>query len=105
MNEHDQTIARMAVAKMMTDNYDADPPDLAEWARALRGCAELYRHAADHLDADPPRFREAANALVPAIKTATDLHREIILAYALSGQAADEMLERLRNGLKNGSGA
>lgn len=103
-DEHEQMINRMAVAKMVRDRWEADPPDVEEWARALEGCSQLYALAAEHLRSDPPRHVEAARCVAVATKSGADLHPQIVLAYAMSGQAMDDFMGKVRDDLARHNG-
>lgn len=92
----DDLSKRALVGKMMTDAFEAEPPDTEEWARALEGCAELYRRAAQHLRTDPVSFQEAFRCVMPAVETGADIAQQVRLAYVLSGEATDDFMDVLR---------
>lgn len=94
---HEDLVNRMVVGKMMREQWEADPPDPAEWARALEGCAELYRHAAAHLQADPPRYAEAVRCVALALDTGNEIRGQATLAYAMSGQAFNDFMDNVRS--------
>lgn len=91
---------RMMVGKMAQDEWEANPPDIEEWARALEGCSTLFAKAAEHLRADPPNYEEAGRCLGVATRVGEELAPQVALAYAMSGQAADSMLRRIRDSLQ-----
>ena len=85
-----------AVAQIAQEAYDDSPPDIEQWVEALKGFGKLWEFAASHLQADPPAFAEAARCIAAAVNGGNDLHRQISLAYVLSGQATDEFMNTLR---------
>lgn len=102
MDERDAMIARSIVGKTMRDGYEANPPDVSEWVRALDGCAELYQHASGHLSADPPRFGEAVRCLRAALSMGSEVNGQATLAYVLSGEATDDFMGQLREQFTDG---
>jgi len=68
------------------------PAELAEWQRALQGCAALYEQAADYLRAEPPQLFEAARCIRVAARAGAKLQPQVAMAYALSEQAVDDLL-------------
>ena len=95
--DHDDLSRRMLVGKMMRDSWEADPPDPKEWIDALRGCADLYEIAAKHLEGE--NYAEAARCVAVAVKLGADVHPQIALAYAMSGQAVDDFMNNMRESL------
>lgn len=97
MSEHDDLTRRMLVGKMMRDQWEANPPDPEDWAKALDGCAKLYEIAAKHIREE--NYQEAARCVASSVKLGSEVHPQIVLAYAMSGQAVDDFMENTRNSL------
>lgn len=97
MGEMDDLHRRLVVGQMVREQWEADPPDPEEWVRALEGCAELYQHAARHLFADPPRYLEAVRCLGLAVDAGVEVRGQAIIAYAMSGQAVDDLMGMVRD--------
>jgi hypothetical protein len=97
MYEKMSTENMMLLGAIAQETYAANPPKIEEMQRALEGCAELYRHAAERLGEDPPNYKEAARIILIAVDAASKIQHECVLAYAMSGQAGDDFLNNVRS--------
>lgn len=66
-----------------------------ERARALRGCAELYKIAASHLEATPPNYEEAARAMGTAKATGDRIQAALLLDYVMTGGFQERLFGEL----------
>ena len=100
----DQLRNRMLIGQMMKEQWEADPPDIDGLRTALDGCATLYQLAAGHLAKDPPDWREALACIKPALEGGHEVHGQVAMSYAFSGQATDDFLDKVRRSIADSEG-
>lgn len=93
----DELVNRMLLGRIAQEQYEENPPKIEEWRRTLKGCSELFTLAEKHLGSDPPNYQQAARAIEAAVRAGLELHPEVVLAFAMSGQASELFLQNLRD--------
>lgn len=97
--EADDMAHRMAVAKMMQEDFKENPPDMGNWVKILEGCSQLLQ-IASHKAKDED-YREMLRILTVIDDTLQPLRQDAYMAYVLSSQASEDFLTALNEAHKD----
>lgn len=93
--------AMMHLGAIAQQAYAENPTDINEVIRAVEGGEKLLGFVKERLrKLDSDRVdRETVRLLAAALQAMAQAHQTLVLTYALSGQAADDLMGDIRRGL------